>query len=87
MSKVYRVAAYPRSQGNFRPVVLVSDDGDPGYVRERAVPGMGCATMEIAAKAAAEYVEVLREANVSFISPRRRLLLEDRPRVATNGCE
>ncbi|KGQ20608.1 hypothetical protein LF41_1145 [Lysobacter dokdonensis DS-58] len=43
--------------------------------------------MEIAAKAAAEYVEVLREANVSFISPRRRLLLEDRPRVATNGCE
>jgi hypothetical protein len=87
MSKVYRVAAYPRSDGNFRAVVLVSDEGDPGHVRERAVPGLGFATMELAAKAAAEYAEVLQEANVSIISPRRRLVLEDRPRVVTNGCE
>ena len=87
MSKVYRVAAYPRSDGNFRAMVLVSDEGDPGYVRERTVPGLGCATMELAAKAAGEYADILREANVSVISPRRRLLLEDRPRLLTNGCE
>jgi hypothetical protein len=71
--KLYRAAAYPTGDGRFRAVVLVSDENDPTFVREREVPGWECTTRDNAFRAAADYAEVLREYDVSVISPRRKL--------------